>query len=80
MSNHDGRHVLRIVTLEFATSLTNAGLAREVAEAIAEGVAGAHVSELATKTDISELKADIYNRLWVIGAGIDRRPVEVSPG
>jgi hypothetical protein len=61
---------LRIDTLKFAKSLTDAGLSREAAEAIAQGVAGADVSDLATKTDIAELKADIYNRLWVMGLGI----------
>jgi hypothetical protein len=60
----------RIDTLKFAKSLTDAGLSREAAEAIAQGVAGADVSELATETDIAELRADIYNRLWVTGAGI----------
>ena len=68
---------LRIDTLKFARSLTDAGLSREAAEAIAEGVAGADVSDLATKTDIAEVKAaiadlraDIGNRLWVMGLGI----------
>lgn len=68
---------LRIDTLKFARNLTEAGLPREAAEAIAEGVAAADVSDLATRTDISdlradlsELKADLYNRLWVMGLGI----------
>jgi hypothetical protein len=72
---------LRIDTLKFARSLTDAGLSREAAEAIVQGVSEADVSELATKTDvslavadlraeISSLRADIYNRLWVMGLGI----------
>lgn len=68
---------LRIDTLKSAKSLTDAGLSREAAEAIAAGVADADVSELATKTDIAEVKtviadlsADIYNRLRVMGLGI----------
>ena len=72
---------LNINALKFAKSLTDAGLSREAAEAIVQGVSEADVSELATKTDvslavadlraeISSLRADIYNRLWVMGLGI----------
>jgi hypothetical protein len=68
---------LRIDTLKFAKRLTDAGLTREAAEAIVEGLSEADLSELATKSDIGELKtaisdlrADIYGRLWVMGVGI----------
>jgi hypothetical protein len=49
---------LRIDTLKFARRLTAAGLDQKAAEAIAEGVAEADTSELATKLDIAELRAD----------------------
>ena len=79
---------LRIDTLKFARRLTDAGLTREAAEAIVEGLSEADLSELATKADITEVKldiaglrgelkttiadlrADIYGRLWAMGAGI----------
>lgn len=75
---------LRIDTLKFAKRLTDAGLTREAAEAIVEGLNEADLSELAAKSDIgevktaisevkaaiSDLRADIYGRLWVMGAGI----------
>ena len=68
---------MRIDTLKFARRLADAGLSREAAEAIAEGLSEADTSELASKTDIADVKtaiadlrADIYNRLWVMGLGI----------
>ena len=50
---------LRIDTLKFVRRLTDAGMERPMAEAIVEGIAEADTSELATKTDINGLKADI---------------------
>lgn len=72
---------LTVNTLKFAKSLTEAGLSRETAEAVVQGVAEIDASDLATKTDvslavadlraeISNLRADIYNRLWAMGIGI----------
>ena len=75
---------LRIDTLKFARRLTDAGLSREAAEAIVEGLNEADLSELATKADIADLRteiagvrgeikdlrADLYSRLWVMGLGI----------
>lgn len=68
---------LRLDTLKFAKRLTDAGLPREAAEAIVEGLNEADLSELATKADvaevktaISDLRADLYSRLWVMGLGI----------
>jgi hypothetical protein len=67
----------RTDTLKFAKRLTDAGLSQAAAEAIVEGLSDADLSELATKSDIadvkaaiSDLRADIYGRLWVMGAGI----------
>ena len=48
---------LRIDTLKFVRRLTEAGMERQMAEAIVEGLAEADTSELATKTDIARLEA-----------------------
>lgn len=48
---------LRIDTLKFSTRLAEAGLPREAAEAVAEGLAEADLAEVATKSDIEEVKA-----------------------
>ncbi|MBA3324567.1 MAG: hypothetical protein H0T41_04640 [Rhodobacteraceae bacterium] len=68
---------LRLDTLKFAKRLTDAGLPREAAEAIVEGSNEADLSELATRADvaevktaISDLRANLYSRLWVMGLGI----------
>jgi hypothetical protein len=75
---------LRIDTLKFAKRLTEAGLSPAAAEAIVEGLNDADFSELATKSDIAEVKAeiadvrlelaalraDLYGRLWAMGLGI----------
>jgi hypothetical protein len=66
---------LRIDTLKFVRKLTEAGMDRRQAEAIADGLIEADTSELATKTDIAELrvemremKAEIF-RAMLIQAG-----------
>ena len=51
---------LRIDTLKFVRKLTEAGMERPVAEAIVEGLAEADTSDLATKADLAELKAEIF--------------------
>lgn len=68
---------LKIDTLKFAKRLTEAGLDQRAAEAIVEGLAEADTSELATKSDVSALRADlaeqkaeIFSRLWVMAIGI----------
>lgn len=68
---------LRIDTLKFSKRLADAGLSREAAEAIVEGLNEADLSELATRSDIGEIKtaisdlrADIHGRLWMMGVGI----------
>ena len=50
---------LRIDTLKFVRRLTDAGMERPMAEAIVEGLADADTSELATKTDMAAVRADI---------------------
>jgi len=50
---------LRIDTLKFVRRLTEAGMARPMAEAIADGIAEADTSELATKADLASLKAEL---------------------
>jgi ABC-type sulfate transport system substrate-binding protein len=66
---------LRMDTLRLVRKLTEAGVERRQAEAIVEGLAEADISELATKSDIAELriemremKAEIF-RAMLIQAG-----------
>jgi hypothetical protein len=61
---------LRIDTLKFARTLTDAGFTQEQAEAIARGIADADTSELATKQDLAELKAELFRFLLVQSIGI----------
>ncbi len=49
-------HVLQIDTLAFSKRLREAGADEGLAEAIVEGLAVADTSELATKTDLAEVK------------------------
>jgi hypothetical protein len=50
---------LRIDTLKFAKRLTEAGLPPAAAEAIVEGLNDADFSELAMKTDIADVRAEL---------------------
>ena len=50
---------LRIDTLKFVRKLTDAGMERPMAEAIADGLTEADTSEFATKSDIAALRADL---------------------
>ncbi len=50
---------LRIDTLKFVRKLTEAGMERRMAEAIAEGLAEADTSDLATKADLAALRSDL---------------------
>ena len=60
-------------TLAATRNLESAGIERQHAEAIAGAMREAVTAdrdELATKTDLASLRADIYRALWVQGAGI----------
>lgn len=68
---------LRIDTLKFVRRLTEAGMERQMAEAIVEGLAEADMSELATKADITllrteivELKAEMYRFMMLQAVAI----------
>ena len=61
---------LRIDTLKFVRRLTDAGMERPMAEAIVEGIAEADTSELATKTDLAEFKAEMLRFMMVQAATI----------
>ena len=63
-------NALHIDTLKFARKLADAGLDQKAAEAIAEGMAEADTSALATKQDLADMKADLFRHLWVLGVGI----------
>ena len=60
-------------TLAAVRDLEAAGVERAQAEAIAGAVrkaAGAGREELATKTDIANLRADVYRALWMQAGAI----------
>jgi hypothetical protein len=72
---------LRIDTLKFVRRLTEAGMERQMAEAIVEGLAEADMSEVATKADIArveskidtaiaELKAEMYRFMMLQAVAI----------
>ncbi|MBU3031125.1 hypothetical protein [Paracoccus marinaquae] len=70
-------NALHIDTLKFARKLADAGLDQKAAEAIAEGMAEADTSTLATRQDLAEVrrdmaefKADLFRHLWIMAAGI----------
>lgn len=87
-------NTMRIDSLKFARKLEEAGLERKAAEAIAEGVTEVDVSDLATKHDltdlksefaavrqsISELKADVFKHMWVMGASVVGLTVTLTVG
>jgi hypothetical protein len=57
---------LRIDTLTFARKLTDAGLDRKVAEAVAEGLAEADTSDLATKGDLGAVRSDLKSEIQAV--------------
>jgi hypothetical protein len=54
---------LRIDTLKFVRRLTEAGMERQMAEAIVEGLAEADMSELATKADLARVEATLRTEI-----------------
>ncbi len=67
-------HALQIDTLAFSKKLREAGADERLAGAIVEGITAADISELATKSDLGEVKADVkaeINRLDVKISGLD---------
>jgi len=50
---------LRIDTLKFVRKLTDAGMDRNMAEALADGFAEADMSDLVTKADLLAAKSDL---------------------
>ena len=73
---------MRIDTLKFVRRLTEAGMARPVAEAIADGLWEADASELATKADLAALeaatRADLASLKAEIKADINAVRLEAS--
>jgi predicted nucleic acid-binding Zn-ribbon protein len=53
------RAMLRFDTLKFARELTEAGMDARQAEALVRGLGDMDTSELATKTDIADLRSEI---------------------
>jgi len=56
-------HALQIDTLEFSKKLKAAGADEKLADAIVEGLAAADISNLATKTDIAELRTELKTEI-----------------
>ena len=52
-------HALQIDTLAFSKKLREAGADERLAGAIVEGITAADTSELATKSDLGEVKAEV---------------------
>ena len=63
---------LRIDTLKFARRLTEAGMERQMAEAIVEGPAEADMSELATKADLARVEAALHTEIVELKAEMFR--------
>jgi hypothetical protein len=63
---------LKIDTLKFAKELTGAGLTQEQAEAIVRGLSDADTSDLATKADLAQLRADMKADIAELKAEIFR--------
>jgi hypothetical protein len=65
---------LRIDTLKFVRRLTEAGMERQVAEAIVDGLSEADTSDLVTtsvlKADLAELKAELFRFMLLQSIGI----------
>lgn len=60
----------RIDTLKFARRLTEAGMDPRHAEAIVDGLSDADTSDLATKTDIAEVRAEIADLRGELRTGL----------
>lgn len=56
-------HALQIDTLAFAKKLRAAGADEALADAIVEGITAADTSELATKSDLAELRTELKGDL-----------------
>lgn len=56
---------LRMDTLKFVRKLTDAGMDRQAAEALADGIAEVDMSDLATKADLQATKSEL--RLAIAG-------------
>ena len=66
-------------TLAYARRPKEAGVSDAQAEAHAEAVRDAVTRGAAAKTDLAELRADIYRTLWIQGAGIVAVMIGIGP-
>ena len=57
-------------TLRIAQALKAAGFDDDQSEAIVDAIRESLGGELATKSDLAELRADIYRALWIQGGGL----------
>ena len=56
-------------TLSFAKKLEASGMDRQTAEAIAEGARDMMTDELATKSDLANMRADLSRTIYVSSLG-----------
>ena len=66
-------------TLACARRLKEAGVSDEQAEAHAEAVRAAVTRGVAAKSDLAELRADIYRALRIQGAGLVAIMIGIEP-
>lgn len=57
-------------TLRIARALKDAGFDDAQSEAIVFAIQTSLGENVATKSDLNELRADIYRAMWVLGAGL----------
>ena len=53
--------ILTLDTLEFVTTLKKAGMAEKQAKAIVAGLQSASIENMATKSDVTEVRTEIAN-------------------
>ena len=60
--------MLHVDTLAIAKKMESAGLTRDQAGAIAESISQVDASQLATKADLAEARADLIRQIYVAQA------------
>jgi len=71
-------HALQIDTLAFTKKLREAGAEEGLAEAIVEGLTAADTSELATKGDLTEVKAELKAEIADVKQDISEVKVDLK--
>ena len=71
-------HALQIDTLAFSKKLREAGADERLAGAIVEGITAADTSELATKSDLGEVKAEVKAEIADVKAELKAEIADVK--